>query len=124
MTLDSELLEELKKIRELLTPVPPPPKEKPKNLAREFLEFIKKFKILGLASAFILGLAINALILSLAQDMITPIIGIFIPGFDNIADIKIGVFGIGNFIAAIINFIIIAIIIFLIVKLASRVGLD
>ena len=124
MTLDSELLEELKKIRELLTPVPPPPKEKPKNLAREFLEFIKKFKILGLASAFILGLAINALILSLAQDMITPIIGIFIPGFDSIADIKIGVFGIGNFIAALINFIIIAIIIFLIVKLASRVGLD
>ncbi|MBY9019910.1 MAG: MscL family protein [Candidatus Lokiarchaeota archaeon] len=124
MTLDSELLEELKKIRELLTPVPPPPKEKPKNLAREFLEFIKKFQILGLASAFILGLAVNALILSLAQDMITPIIGIFIPGFDSIADIKIGVFGIGNFIAAFINFIIIALIIFLIVKLASRVGLD
>ncbi|NVM17200.1 MAG: MscL family protein [Candidatus Lokiarchaeota archaeon] len=124
MTKEDEMLEELKKIRELLTPVPPPPVEKPKNLAREFLAFIKKFKILGLASAFILGLAVNALILSLAQDMITPIIGIFIPGFDNIADIKLGVFGIGNFIAAIINFIIIAVIIFLIVKLASRIGLD
>jgi len=122
MTKEDDMLEELKKIRELLSPPPPPPK--PKNLAKEFLEFIKKYKVLGLASAFIIGLAVNALILSLAQDIITPIIGIFIPGFDNIADIKIGVFGIGNFIAALINFIIIALIVFIIVKLASRIGLD
>ena len=124
MTKEDEMLEELKKIRELLTPPPAPPKEKPKNLAREFLDFIKKYKILGLASAFILGLAVNALILSLAQDMITPIIGIFIEDFDNIADIKLGVFGIGNFIAAVINFIIIALIMFLIVKFATRIGIE
>ena len=124
MAKEDEMLEELKKIRELLTPAPPPPKEKPKNLAKEFLEFIKQYKILGLASAFILGLAVNALILSLAQDLITPIIGIFVPGFDNISDIKLGVFGIGNFIAAFINFIIIALIIFLIVKYSSKIGLE
>lgn len=124
MAKEDEMLVELKKIRELLTPTPPPPKEKPKNLAMEFLDFIKQYKILGLASAFILGLAVNALILSLSQDLITPIIGIFVPGFDNISDIKLGVFGIGNFIAAFINFIIIALIIFLIVKYASRIGLE
>ena len=90
----------------------------------EFLDFIKKYKVLGLATAFIIGLAVNALILSLAQDIITPIIGIFVPGFDNIANIKFGVFGIGNFIAAAINFIIIAVIVFLIVKFASRIGID
>lgn len=124
MSTDDKILEELKKIRELLTPVPPPPKEKPKNLAKEFLEFIKQYKILGLAAAFIIGLAVNALILSLAQDIITPIIGLFIPGFDTIADIKLGVFGVGNFIAAAINFVIVALIIFLIVKLAARVGIE
>ncbi|MFX1357100.1 MAG: MscL family protein [Promethearchaeota archaeon] len=124
MTTDDNILEELKKIRELLTPAPPPPKEKPKNLAKEFLEFIKQYKILGLAAAFIIGLAVNALILSLAQDIITPIIGIFIPGFEGIADIKFGPFGIGNFIAAAINFVIVALIIFFIVKLATRVGID
>jgi len=118
------MLEELKKIRELLTPAPEPAPQKPKNLAAEFLNFIKKYKILGLASAFILGLAVNALILSLAQDIITPIIGIFIPGFDTIKDIKLGVFGVGNFIAALINFIIIALIIFLIVKYAGKVGIE
>ena len=124
MTKEDDMLAELSKIRELLTPKPPPPKEKPKNLAMEFLEFIKQYKILGLAAAFIIGLAVNALILSLAQDIITPIIGLFIPGFDNIADIKLGPFGIGNFIAAAINFIIVALIIFLIVKLASRFGIE
>jgi large conductance mechanosensitive channel len=124
MTKEDEMLGELKKIRELLTPTPTPPKEKPKNLAMEFLDFIKEYKILGLASAFILGLAVNVLILSLSQDIITPIIGLVVPGFENIADIKLGVFGIGNFIAAGINFIIIALIIFLIVKYASKIGLE
>jgi large conductance mechanosensitive channel len=124
MSKENDMLEELKKIRELLTPEPVPEPEKPKNLAAEFLQFIKKYKILGLASAFILGLAVNALILSLAEDLITPIIGIFVPNFDNISDIKIGVFGIGNFIAALINFIIIAFIIFLIVKYAAKLGLE
>ena len=118
------MLEELRKIREILTPKPEPKPVKPKNLAAEFLQFIKKNRVLGLASAFILGLAINALILSLAQDILTPIIGIFIPGFEDIRDIKLGVFGIGNFIAAIINFFIIAIIVFLIVKYAAKIGLD
>ena len=124
MANDDEMLEELKKIRELLTPKPVPSKEKPKNLAMEFLEFIKQYKILGLAAAFIIGLAVNELILSLAQDIITPIIGLFIPGFEGIQDIRLGVFGIGSFIAAVINFIIIAIVIFLIIKLASKVGLE
>lgn len=88
------------------------------------MEFIKQYKILGLAAAFIIGLAVNALILSLAQDIITPIIGFFIRGFETIADIKAGPFGIGNFIVAAINFVIVAFIIFLIVKLTSRFGIE
>jgi large conductance mechanosensitive channel len=124
MTKEDDMLEELKKIRELLTPAPPPPPEEKKSLTKEFLDFIKQYKILGLAAAFIIGLAVNALILSLAQDIITPIIGLFLPGFDNISDIKVGPFGIGNFIAAFINFIIIAIIIIFIVKLAGKMGLE
>lgn len=128
MSKEDDMLEELQKIRELLTPKPEPVPEKPKNLAMEFLDFIKKYKILGLASAFIIGLAVNALILSLAQDLITPIIGFFIPNFEDISDIKFeignAVFGIGNFIAAAINFVIIAFIIFLIVKYAAKLGIE
>ncbi len=124
MSKENEMLDELKKIRELLTPEPEKAPEKPKNLAAEFLQFIKKHKILGLASAFIIALAVNALISSLAADIITPIIGIFVPGFEDIKDIKVGVFGIGNFIASLINFIIIAFIVFLLVKYATKIGIE
>jgi len=124
MSKETEMVEELKKIRELLTLKPEPKPEKPKNIAQEFLQFIKKYKILGLASAFILGLAVNALILSLAQDLITPIIGLLVPGFTDISEWKLGVFGVGNFIAAFFNFLIIALIIFIIVKYAAKIGID
>jgi large conductance mechanosensitive channel len=124
MSKENDVLDELKKIRELLTPKPEPVPEKPKNLAAEFLQFIKKYKILGLASAFIIGLAVNALILSLATDIITPIIGLFIPGFDNLKEWYPAGFGLGIFIANIINFIIVAFIIFLIVKYAAKVGIE
>ncbi|MFX1389960.1 MAG: MscL family protein [Promethearchaeota archaeon] len=128
MSTENDMLEELKKIRELLTPKPEPEPEKPKNLAAQFLEFIKKYKVLGLAAAFIIGLAVNALILSLAQDIITPLIGIFIRDFDEIRDIKfeipdVTIFYTGNFIAAFINFIIIAFVVFLIVKYATKLGI-
>ncbi|MFX1476813.1 MAG: MscL family protein [Promethearchaeota archaeon] len=124
MSADNDILEELKKIRELLTPKPEPAPEKPKNLAAEFLQFIKKYKVLGLASAFIIGLAVNALILSLAQDIITPIIGLVIPSFKTLDTWYIGPFGLGKFIAAAINFIIIAFIIFLIIKYAGKIGIE
>jgi large conductance mechanosensitive channel len=124
MAKEDEMVEELKQIRELLTPKPQPPPPKPKNLADEFLQFIKKYKILGLATAFILGLALNTLFLSLANDIITPLIGLFIPDFTKLADFQIGPFTVGNFIAALINFIIIAFVIFIIVKYATKIGLE
>jgi large conductance mechanosensitive channel len=124
MSADNDILEELKKITELLTPKPEPAPEKPKNLAAEFLQFIKKYKVLGLASAFILGLAVNALIMALAEEIITPIIGLVVPGFDTLETWYILGFGVGKFIAAVINFIIIAFIIFLIVKYAGKIGIE
>ena len=124
MATNDEILDELKKIREALEPKPAPLPYKPKNLADEFLQFIKKYKILGLATAFILGLALNTLFLSLANDIIVPIIGFFIPDFTTLKDFQLGPFTVGNFIAALINFIIIAFVIFLIVKYATKLGLE
>ncbi|MFX0012436.1 MAG: MscL family protein, partial [Candidatus Hermodarchaeota archaeon] len=66
MTTETEMLEELKKIREALAPTPPPPEpEKKKNLLMEFKDFIKKYKVLGLAVAFIMGIYLGALVKSL-----------------------------------------------------------
>jgi len=120
------MLEELTKIRELLTPKPAPPP--PKGLWNEFIDFVSKYKVLGLAVAFILGLYLGALVQSLVTNLIMPIIGLALPGIGNLANYTITVssqdFGIGSFLVALITFIIVAFVIFILVKVTKRWGIQ
>ncbi|MFX0065309.1 MAG: MscL family protein, partial [Candidatus Hermodarchaeota archaeon] len=77
MAKEDEMIEELRKIRELLEPPPPPPP--PKNFVDEFKQFISKYKVMGLAVAFILGLYLGALVQALVNDLIMPIINLIMP---------------------------------------------
>jgi large conductance mechanosensitive channel len=102
--------------------------EKPKNLLEEFKEFLKNYKVLGLAVAFIMGIYLGALVQALVNDLIMPIFSL-IPGADvpwNQIAISIGNadFLIGHFLGELVTFIIIAFVIFLIVKLATKYGID
>ena len=54
MAKEDEMLEELKNIRKLLEPKPAPPAAAPKGMWREFMDFISKYKVMGLAVAFII----------------------------------------------------------------------
>jgi large conductance mechanosensitive channel len=121
---DEEMLEELKKIRELLAAKPPPPL---KGLWNEFKGFIENYKVMGLAVAFILGLYLGQLVQSLVSDLIMPAIGLALPGMDNLSTLKIPVasqdFGVGNFLVALITFIIVAFVIFIIVKVTKKWGI-
>ena len=112
MPKENETLEELKKIRELLTPKPAPPAPEPKGMWSEFIDFLSKYKVMGLAVAFIMGLYLGALIQSLVSDLLMPVIGLAIPGLDNLAGLQFQVgtqiFGIGSFLVALITFIIVA----------------
>ena len=127
--MDSEILEELKKIREALTPKPAPPAPEPKGMVAEFKEFIGKAGVLGLAIGFIMGTIIGRVVSALVQDIIMPIPGAFVPGGDwkkAIVSIPVGNgmnFGVGDFVGVIIDFIIIAFVVFLIAKFARRAGL-
>lgn len=125
MSTDQKMLEELKKIREALAPKPAPPEPAPpKGLWNEFKDFLSKYKVLGLAIAFIIGLYLGGLVQSLVSDLLLPLIGLAIPGLGDLATLKYTVgsqtFGVGNFLAALITFIIVAFVIFLIVKVAKR----
>jgi large conductance mechanosensitive channel len=124
---DDEMLEELKKIRELLAAKPPPSPPPPKGLWNEFKGFIENYKVMGLAVAFILGLYLGLLVQSLVSDLIMPAIGLALPGMDNLSTLKIPVasqeFGVGNFLVALITFLIVAFVIFIIVKVTKKWGI-
>ena len=120
MVKDDEMLEELKKIRALLEPKPAPPEPpKPKGLWAEFIAFLSTYKVLGLAVAFILGVYLGQLVQALVSDLIMPIITLAMPGVQ--WDLyKLGPFTVGHFIGALITFIIVACVVFLIVKVAKK----
>jgi large conductance mechanosensitive channel len=125
---DEEMLEELKKIRELLAAKPPAPPPPPKGLWNEFKAFIENYKVLGLAVAFILGLYLGQLVQSMVTYLIMPIIGLALPGMDNLSTLNIPVgtqeFGVGGFLVALITFIIVAFVIFILVKLTKKWGIQ
>jgi large conductance mechanosensitive channel len=128
MATQEKMLEELKKIREALEAKPPPPPPPKKGLWNEFMDFLSKYKVLGLAVAFILGLYLGALVQALVTDLIMPLIGIPLSGLGDFASLKTTFlnqdFLIGHFIGAVITFIIVAFVIFILVKISKRLGIE
>jgi large conductance mechanosensitive channel len=132
------MLEELRKIRELLTPKPAAPTPPQKGFAAEFKTFLSQYKVLGLAVAFILGLYLGQLVQGLVNDLIMPIVGLatgstgattqcttgtgpFVPAWQCLT---LGPFMVGAFLGSVLTFVIVALAIFLIVKLAKRYKIE
>ncbi len=113
-------------------------------MLKEFRDFIARGNVLDLAVAVIIGAAFATITASLTDDMIMPVIGAIFGGLDfssyftllgsvpdtykgdpaSYADLKkagVAVLGWGQFITVVINFLILAFIIFLIVRYANRV---
>jgi len=144
MAKDDEMLEELKRIRTLLEPKPAPPAQPPKTgLWNEFMDFLSKYKVIGLAVAFIMGVYLGALVQALVKDLILPMIGLAMPGLGNLSTFRIPIpsttldaqgnppsgytgqiFGVGEFLVALITFIIVAFVIFLLVKITKKWGIE
>jgi large conductance mechanosensitive channel len=145
MSKNDEMLEELKRIRMLLEPKPaPPPPPPPKGVWKEFTDFLSKYRVIGLAVAFIMGVYLGGLVQALVKDLVMPIIGLAIPGLGNLATYNIAVppteldaqgkpvsatytgqlFGVGDFLVALITFIIVAFVIFLLVKITKKWGME
>jgi len=123
---EDQMLEELKKIREALEKPPAP--VPPHGLWNEFKDFLSKYKILGLAVAFVLGLYLGALVQALVKDFVMPLLGLAIPGISDLATLQVTVmnqvFGVGDFLVALITFIIVAFVVFLVVKIAKKWKLE
>ena len=89
------------------------------GMIKEFLGFLKEYNVVALAIAFIMGVAATSLIKSLVDTIIMPVITPFIPGGAwKTATFALGpiVIGWGAFLGELINFVIIALVVFLIAK--------
>lgn len=107
-------------------------------MINEFKDFIAKGNVMDMAVGIIIGAAFTAIVSSLVADLINPIIGLITGGLDfSNMFVNLGagefptlaaareagapVFAYGSFITAVINFLIIAFVVFLLVKMVNRV---
>lgn len=93
-------------------------------MIKEFRDFIAKGNVMDLAVGIIIGAAFTAIVTSLVEDLVNPLIGLFVGGID-FSGLSVGIgdaqFMYGNFITALINFLIIAFVVFMLVKAVNRI---
>ena len=108
-------------------------------MIQEFKDFIAKGNVMDLAVGIIIGAAVTAIVTSLVSDLINPVIGLILGGVDFTSmyvvlsgDVPAGtgldaaretgaaIFAYGAFITACINFLIIAFVVFMLVKSVNR----
>lgn len=89
------------------------------GMLKEFKDFAMKGNVIDLAIGVVIGAAFGKIVSSLVDDVITPLIlnpALKAANLSNIADLKVGSVKYGSFLSAAISFIIIAFVLFLIVK--------
>ncbi len=109
-------------------------------MIQEFKDFIAKGNVMDMAVGIIVGAAFTAIVSSMVADLINPIVGLFTGGVDFTnhyavlsGDVPAGaaleqareagasVFAYGSFLMAVLNFFIIAFVVFMLVKMVNRV---
>ena len=124
--IQEKMLEELQKIREAVEPKPAPPPPPPRGFMEEFMEFLNRYGIIGLAIGFIIGGAAGNLVSAMVADILMPIMTFFIQeGAWRDAVLTIGRINIviGHFVGSLIDFLIIALVVFVLVKRLPKKGL-
>jgi large conductance mechanosensitive channel len=92
-------------------------------MIKEFISFLKEYQVIGLAIAVIIGGKVNDLVKALVDQIIMPFVGILVPGGnwrELVVTIGEAKFGIGVFMGALLDFAIVATVVFLIAKYILR----
>lgn len=93
-------------------------------MLKEFRQFIARGNVMDMAVGIIIGVAFTAIVTSLVDDLINPFIGLFLGGYD-FSTLSVGLgeaqFMYGNFINAVIKFLIVAWVVFLMVRTMNRI---
>ena len=95
-------------------------KVEPRRYAREFREFLLKTNMFALAMGVVIGAAVTKVVTAIVDDLVMPIVGVLTPSGDWRA-IKVGFWRfnwtIGHFAGTVLDFMIIATVVFLITKM-------
>jgi large conductance mechanosensitive channel len=99
--------------------------KKTKGFIAEFKEFIQRGNVMDMAVGIIVGSAFTAIVTSLVNDMLMPIIGMILKGI-NIAGLSVQIgsatLKYGNFIQTIINFLLISLCVFIMIRMLSKLS--
>lgn len=90
---------------------------------KEFKEFAVKGNVVDLAIGVIIGGAFGSIVKSFIDDVITPLLlapALKAANMENIQDLKMGAVKYGNFLSAVISFVVIALVLFLVVKAINK----
>ncbi len=93
------------------------------GFAREFKEFAIKGNVVDLAVAVVMGAAFGAIVSSLVEDVITPLIlapALKAAGVQDLNKLTWGAVKYGNFLANVLKFVVIALVLFIIIKVINR----
>lgn len=95
-----------------------------KNILKEFRTFTLRGNVMDLAIAVIIGAAFQSVVSSLTDDIISPILGLFAK--TDFSNFVLPIFGVeiryGSFLTAVINFVIMALVIFFMIKVVNQVA--
>lgn len=89
------------------------------RIIKEFKEFVNRGNVMDLAVAVIIGSAFQNIVNSIVNDLIMPLIAL-VGGWAKLDDLRFGPFNYGKLIANILHFLIVAFVLFLVVKALNR----
>ncbi|MBP1554895.1 MAG: large conductance mechanosensitive channel protein MscL [Oscillospiraceae bacterium] len=93
--------------------------EKKKGLFAEFKEFMAQGNALNMAVGVVIGGAFSQIVTAIVDSIINPIIGLLCGGVD-FSEVALGPFPVGQLIMAVINFVMVAFVLFLIVRAVNK----
>lgn len=104
-------MEKIKRVRERMGAV--------RGSKREFMEFLRDYNVLALSIGIVIGGAVSKLVSSMVDDLVMPLVELLTPGGswrEIVWTLGRAQFGVGNFLGRLVDFLIIAGIVFLVVK--------
>ncbi len=96
----------------------------PQGAINGFLDFIRERGVMGLAIGFVLGGAVSKITTSFSTDVLTPALGYFFGGTEKLNDLMLGSVAIGKFLATIIDFLVLALAVYILFKVLKLDKLD